>query len=89
MKYNYIHMYRPAFIFIAINCAALSSIDNGGITYDPVSSDPVTLDYGTTATYSCNDGFFLEGNVMRNCGGDGTSLDGVWDGVVPICSGKL
>ncbi|XP_064384964.1 uncharacterized protein LOC135333878 isoform X2 [Halichondria panicea] len=70
----------------AINCAALSSIDNGGITYDPVSSDPVTLDYGTTATYSCNDGFFLEGNVMRNCGGDGTSLDGVWDGVVPICS---
>ncbi len=26
---------------------------------------------------------------MRTCGGDGTSLEGVWGGVVPICSGKL
>ncbi len=43
--------------------------------------------YGTTASYFCNEGFFLEGNEMRTCGGDVTI--GSWDGTNPVCSGEV
>ena len=64
-----------------MTCSSLDLIDNGVITYGSDITDP--FDFGTTATYSCNDGFVLEGTQVRNC-----VLDGIWDGAAPLCRGK-
>ncbi len=69
----------------AITCIALSSIENGIIRYSPDISAP--FDFGTAAVYICNTGFFLEGNMMRSCGGSEASIVGNWDGTDPTCSG--
>ena len=37
---------------------------------------------GSTATYTCNDGFELEGTSVATCGSDGE-----WSGNRPFCSG--
>ncbi len=58
---------------------------NGRIEYSVDTSAP--FDFATAATYSCNEGFFLEGNEIRNCGGDGSSMTGLWDGTAPVCTG--
>ena len=68
-------------------CSSLSTITNGVITYGPDSTD--LFDYGTTATQTCNDGFFPEGSSTRTCGGDGSSVSGVWGGTAPVCAGLL
>ena len=69
----------------AITCIALNSIDNGMISYSPDITAP--FDFGTAAVYTCNTGFFLEGNMMRSCGGSEASIVGNWDGTDPRCSG--
>ena len=60
-------------------------INNGVITYDPAGS--VAFSFGTSATHTCSEEFFLEGNAVRICSGDGLSVTGSWDGIAPICSG--
>ena len=60
---------------------------NGDITYSPDSMSP--FDYGTTATHSCNEGFFVNGNQVRICSGDGLSTFGSWDASAPLCSGII
>ncbi len=69
----------------AITCPGLSPVTNGDIFYDPDVIDP--YDYDTMATYSCDVGYFLEGNSIRRCGGDGSSTTGSFDGLSPICTG--
>ncbi len=52
----------------------------------------VTSDYdlGTNATYTCEAGFFLEGDEVRTCmDDDGMDAIGVWSGQEPICVRKL
>ncbi len=71
----------------AITCVSLTLIPNGVITYAPDTSSP--YDFGTNATYSCNDGFFLEGEGVRTCFGDGSNVNGDWNGSVPQCTGML
>ncbi len=72
-------------ILTAVSCTELGSINNGSIAY---SSDTVApFDYGTTATYSCNEGLYLEGNQMRTCQGDDSSPIGTWSGMSPVCAG--
>ncbi len=44
---------------------------------------------GTVATYSCLEGFRLEGSPDRNCVGDDSTSDGNWDGVEPVCNGMF
>ena len=62
----------------------LTSINSGQISYD--SSELV---FGTTATYSCDTGFGLSGGDReRVCGGNGSSSNGVWNGVAPNCEGN-
>ena len=41
-------------------------------------------DYGATATFSCDEGFHLNGAYTRTCG-DGTGTLGIWNGSEPIC----
>ncbi len=45
------------------------------------------FDYGTTATYQCNDGYNLaNGDIERTCTGNGTTSVGQWSGTAPHCS---
>ena len=61
--------------------------------FDPYDGQVVFTDdrlapfeYGTIASYSCNDGFTLIGDKsVRVCGGDGLSDLGVWSGEDYIC----
>ena len=71
----------------AITCSPLSSINNGGVTYNPDSTSPFS--FGTMATYSCHEGFGLKGENILICGGDGKSVDGHWNGSTPECAGVL
>ena len=41
-------------------------------------------DHGATATYSCDEWYFLNGDAMRTCG-DGVGTMGTWDGMAPSC----
>ena len=69
----------------AITCTSLSQINNGLVTYRPDTTSP--FNFGTTATYSCNENFFLQGDRTRTCGGAGSGLNGVWSGSAPVCAG--
>ena len=62
-------------------------INNGTIIYGPDTTAPFA--FGTNATYSCDGGFFFEGNEVRTCIGDGLSPTGSWTGANPICSGTF
>ena len=47
-------------------------------------------DLGTEATYTCEAGFYLEGNEVRVCmDDDGMDAIGVWSGQEPSCVCKL
>lgn len=52
------------FRYIAFRCQALQAPENGTISYAP---DSLSYDLGTVATYTCNPGFSLEGNLTRTC----------------------
>ena len=74
----------------AVECEPLDAIANGIITY----ADDTTpnFDLGTTATYACNEGYFLDvsvGSEVRTCvdDTDGDAL-GVFDGQAPSCVRK-
>ncbi len=67
----------------AIVCPPLLVIINGMICYSPD-------DLGTEATYTCEAGFYLEGNEVRVCmDDDGMDTIGVWSGQEPSCVRKL
>ena len=46
------------------------------------------ITFGDTATYSCETGFGLSGNVEQTCSGNGSSPLGEWSGTDPTCIGK-
>ena len=78
------------FIRAAIECEPLPPIANGLITY----ADDTTpnFDLGTTATYVCNEGYFLDLSVgvrVRTCVDD-VDMDalGVFTGQAPSCVRK-
>ena len=80
-NYNYVNS-----ICTAITCQLLTPVTNGGaITYSPDMTIPFAI--RTVATYSCLQGFRLEGSPDRTCVGDGSTSDGTWDSVEPVCNG--
>ncbi len=67
-------------------CPLLDAPINGQVEY---SADAmVAARFGTSAIFSCIDSYGID-NEQYNliCGGDGTSLEGVWDNEVPTCQG--
>ena len=74
------------FSFSAITCESLDSFANGVITYRTDRTSP--FDFGTTATYSCNEGYYLEGEDVRTCVEDVSGLNGIWSGSTPRCTGR-
>ena len=74
--------------YTVIECPPLPTITNGTISY----SLDVTPDHdlGTEATYTCEVGFYLEGNEARVCmDDDGMDAIGVWSGQEPSCVRKF
>ena len=67
----------------AYTCPTLTLIPNGMITYDPDRTPPFI--FGTTATYSCNQGFYPSHTSVRTCTGSGATS--FWDGTAPNCLG--
>ncbi len=81
-------MSMQAFLYIATTCSSLPLPDNGVIVYSSATPEP--YQFGTTARYSCNIGFGLSGgDEMLSCGGDGSSPNGEWSGVIPTCDGEI
>ncbi len=81
-----------SFSLTAIECLPLPDIENGMISYSTDTSANYSL--GTTATYSCNDGYFLSvtesTTVVRTCqDDDGMDAVGVFSGQAPRCVRKL
>ncbi len=56
---------------------------NGQIIFSTDTTSP--FDFGTLATYICDTGFSLSGNVARTCTGDDSSPVGIWSGGDPTC----
>lgn len=54
---------------------------NGNVSY---SNDQ--LSFGSEANHSCSDGFVLVGDMVRVCGGNGSSAIGDWSLEPPVCS---
>ena len=71
----------PAEVF----CSSLVDPVDGAIAYSPDTMEP--FDFRTVAFHSCDVGYYLQGNELRTCTGDGLSVVGNWDGFIPICSG--
>ncbi len=59
-----------------IECDVLTDPANGQVN---ISSGTI---FGSTATYSCNNGYTLSGSVSRTCG-----ASGFWSGSEPTCEG--
>ena len=77
-------------IIVAIECEPLDEIANGFITYTVDTT--ANFDLGTTATYDCNEGYFLDlsvGNRVRTCEDD-NDMDalGMFNGQTPTCVRK-
>ena len=62
----------------AVDCGALLSPTNGQVNH----TAGTTL--GTTATYSCNTGYSLQGSNSRTC-----QATGMWSGSPPTCQRML
>jgi len=61
---------------ISGDCPDLPAPANGAVSMSGII-------VGSTATYSCNEGFSLDGNVERTC------EDDMWTGTEPVCLSKL
>ena len=75
---------NSSYLFTA-QCPELPAIANGSIIYAP--DNMADYDIGTIATYDCDPGFVLFGNMERTCtqAGDGS---GIWPGGPLICESK-
>ena len=67
-------------------CPALPDFTNGVISYS--TGGPDEFPDSTIATYSCNEGYFLEGEPDRTCRVPAGTLDGTYDGEEPYCVRK-
>ncbi len=62
-------------------CPALPAIDDGMVQYLPDSIPDFNV--GTEATYTCNFGFRLVGQMVLEC-----EMTGLWSSMPPICERK-
>ena len=80
--YMYLHNVYTSFQIVinstgnTIDCGTLSSPSNGQVTLTGTA-------VGSTATYDCNSGFNLVGNMQRTCQNSGD-----WSGTQPTCDGN-
>ena len=70
-------MSLSSYSFPAVNCGDLDDPANGQVVLNG------TL-FGSIATYTCDPGFILVGDVERMC-----QANGEWSGTEPTCEGQL
>ena len=70
---------------IDIQCPALPDVPNGVISYSV--GGPDEYPNNTVATYSCNNGYVLEGEPERTCNIPVDTPVGEFDGGEPLCVG--
>lgn len=70
------------FVFFNIDvvCESLRNPPNGIVTITRIDSSTNKVLPGSQAVYSCNGGFEISGNGVRDCQPDGT-----WSGSEPTC----
>lgn len=82
MSFTNLFPYTHAYMYThtpAVDCNSLPSPANGMVDLSPSTM------FGSTAVYSCNEGYELNGINMRECESDGDwSLSAIPD---PICEG--
>jgi len=61
------------FLFFVAFCPLLSDPDNGMI--DCSLGDDGEANPGDTCTYTCDDGYMVNGDMIVTCGNDGTWSD--------------
>ncbi len=64
-------------LYIAVDCGSLTDPENGQVN----TSSGTTI--GSTASYSCNNGYTLNGDNTRTC-----ESNGVWSNSQPSCNSK-
>jgi len=64
--------------------ALLPNIANGNTMITSSSADVVV---GSYATYTCDTGFRLNGDAVRDCIKPATGVIGVWTNTAPTCDG--
>ena len=88
----YVELYKTQTCILSpsvIECSRLNAPANGNVQMTaPPGISATSQDYGAVARYTCNSGYYLDGNQIRNCVGDGTSIAGYWDGSQPLCIGN-
>ena len=72
-------------VFAVITCQRLPSPGNGSVFYSNFSESIIS---GTVATYQCNLGFALVGDVNATCVGNGRNVFGVWTSNESSCERK-
>lgn len=73
---SYDIQYNSISLIAVVTCPEINLL-NGNATF-------TGLNYGSTITYDCHDGFTLTGNkTTATCGKDGT-----WTGTNPQCAGQ-
>ena len=70
------YWYKLWFSFIAKNCGPLAVPLNGSLTGNDTT-------FPNEASFSCDEGFILNGSAARRC-----QADGRWSGVLTTCKGK-
>jgi hypothetical protein len=60
-------------VLYILDCSSPSDTGNGTVSYSSTT-------FSSSATYSCNEGFYTKDSVTVTCG------NGAWDGSVPVCT---
>ena len=84
------HRFNHSLIQLCIDiyCPPLFDPDNGRVVFSTTATTN-GVDYGSTATFSCNNEYGLTSKVVLICGGDGTSQNGTWSSDPPSCQGLV
>ena len=64
--------------FAAVICGRLADPVNGSVIVDDDD-----MEYGSTAYYLCDTGFYVQGNSSRTC-----QANGRWSDYQPSCEGR-
>lgn len=75
VQYN-LSMYKKIFTFTVAKCESLPDPENGQVTL-------TGLYQGSTATYTCNPTYELNGDSMRLC-----NTSALWTNAAPFCECK-
>ena len=76
------------YLHAAIICTPLEDILNGSIAYFPERIEGANISFSTIATFSCEEGFFLDGDTVSTCS-EGEGATGKWTKNTPTCQREL